>query len=160
MIKGQALELFYIPTWLIVCVFNCPINKPQNHSIGWKIEPVIVFHSAFVSSYMHEKESPIQFRKTGQLKVWSILPMHRVTYLLFFSTLEKNLMSRVIQKSKVLNLRCQMVCQYCKYCLKHWSQGRSRALYFLGLQDFQCYETEGFRILIFQIKLIWGLQLQ
>ena len=58
---------------------------------------------------------------------------------LLYSPWEKNLTSKVIQKSEVLNLRCINVCQYCKYYLKYWSKGINGPLDPWGGQNFQCF---------------------
>ena len=50
-------------------------------------------------------------------------PTHTVTYLPYSIHLGKKLMSKVIQKSDVLNMRCTNGREYCKYYLKYWSQG-------------------------------------
>ena len=48
-------------------------------------------------------------------------------------------MSKVSQKSEVLNLRYINVCQYCKYYLKYWSKGINGPLDPWGGQNFQCF---------------------
>ena len=60
------------------------------------------------------------------LKQLSVVPMfiillavHTVTYLPYSINPGKKLMSKVIQKSEVLNMRCTNVREYCKYYLKY-----------------------------------------
>ena len=48
-------------------------------------------------------------------------------------------MSKLIQKSEVLNMRCTKVCEYCKYYLKYWSKGINGPLDPWGGQNFQCF---------------------
>ena len=64
---------------------------------------------------------------------------HTVTYLPYSIHLGKKIMSKVIQKSEVLNMRCTNVREYCKYYLKYWPQGINGPLDPRGGQNFWCF---------------------
>ena len=58
---------------------------------------------------------------------------------LLYSPWEKYERQGSIQRSKFPNLRCQTVCQCCKYYLRYWSQSISRPKDTKGVKNFQSF---------------------
>ena len=67
-------------------------------------------------------------------------PFHTVVSLPYYPIhLKEKIISKLIQKSKVVYLRCQKVGQYCKPYLKYWPQGVNDPLEPSGGQKIQWF---------------------
>ena len=69
-----------------------------------------------------------------------LLQGHTVVSLPYYPIhLKEKIISKLIQKSKVVYLRCQKVGQYCKPYLKYWPQGVNDPLELSGGQKIQWF---------------------
>ena len=89
---------------------------------------LITFHAFKNSLAEFNALKQSQLTAKSELSQYSLLTQHRVTYLPYTIHLGKNLMSKVILKSKVLHLRYQKVCQYGERYLKYQFVGMKSPL--------------------------------
>ena len=141
-----------------------PLYYSNFKSFSNKISRIFWFEQLFCTAFISYTERPISalgsaweararliwvdfnFVMSQQPPIWWSLNSwaaqanhgHPNPHLTLF-TLRQKFLFHVIQKSKVLNLKCKKVCQYCQYYQKYWFQDTNSPLDHFGGQKIQCF---------------------